>query len=54
MAVLTDERYRLAARRLKKAIAEADGLNRAANVIEDSLRIGAMKRKPWAETVAAD
>jgi len=54
LAVLTDERYRLAARRLKKAIAEADGLNRAAHVIEDSLRIGADKRKAWAETVAAD
>ena len=54
LAVLTDERYRQAAGTLKKAIAEADGLNRAANVIEDSLRIGAEKRKPWAETVAAD
>jgi zeaxanthin glucosyltransferase len=53
-AVLEEESYRRAARRLQKSIAEADGLNRAASIIEQALGIGATKRSAWEETIAAD
>ena len=39
--VLTDPGYRRSAAALKKAIADADGLNRAADIVEQALRIGA-------------
>jgi len=53
-AVLTDPGYRRSAGALKKAIAEADGLNRAADIIEDVLRIRSARPSTWMEPVAAD
>ena len=38
-AVLENDSYRLAARKIQSAIAEVDGLNRAADIIEDVLKI---------------
>ena len=52
--VLEKDSYRQAAAFLKKAIAEADGLNRAADIIERALEIGTARRSAWAETAAAD
>ena len=40
-AVLTDERYGRAARSVQAAMRECDGLERAADIIEDRLGIGA-------------
>lgn len=39
-AVLENDSYRLAARKIQAAIAEIDGLDRAADIIEDVLKIG--------------
>ena len=39
-AVLENDSYRLAACRIQSAIAEVDGLNCAADIIEDVLKIG--------------
>jgi zeaxanthin glucosyltransferase len=39
-AVLEDESYRSAARKLQVAISQIDGLERAANMVEDALKIG--------------
>ena len=39
-AVLENDSYRLAARKIQSAIAEVDGLNCAADIIEDVLKIG--------------
>ena len=52
--VLEQKSYRLAARRLQKAIVEANGLNRAAGIIERALGIGPAEAKAWEETIAAD
>jgi MGT family glycosyltransferase len=43
-AVLENDSYRLAARKIQAAIAQADGLNRAADIIEDVLKIGPANR----------
>jgi zeaxanthin glucosyltransferase len=51
--VLDDPSYRRAAGTLRKAIAEADGLNRAADVIERALEIGAAVSARL-DSVAAD
>jgi UDP:flavonoid glycosyltransferase YjiC (YdhE family) len=48
--VLEDGRYRDSAQWLKNAFRKVDGLNRAADVIEKALGIGAERR----ESVAAD
>jgi zeaxanthin glucosyltransferase len=53
-AVLSDARYRRSATTLKKSIAAADGLNRAADVIEHSLGIGSSQPSARMESVAAD
>jgi MGT family glycosyltransferase len=53
-AVLMDPRYRRAAEMLKKAIAESDGLNRAADIIEQALGIGAAQPSIWPKPLAAD
>jgi UDP:flavonoid glycosyltransferase YjiC (YdhE family) len=37
-AVLKDEKYRCAARATQAAIVQLDGLERAANIIEDALK----------------
>jgi MGT family glycosyltransferase len=52
--VLKEQKFRLAAGTLKDAIANADGLTRAADIIEDALGIRAARRIAWADTVAAD
>jgi MGT family glycosyltransferase len=39
-AVLENDSYRLAARKIQSAIAEIDGLDRAADIVEDVLKIG--------------
>ena len=39
-AVLENESYRLAARKIQAAIAEVNGLDRAADIVEDALKIG--------------
>jgi MGT family glycosyltransferase len=39
-AVLEDEKYRCAAREVQAAILRVDGLQRAADIIEDALKIG--------------
>ena len=52
--VLHNESYHRAAGALKKAIAEADGLNRAAGIIEDALGIRTARWNAWMESVAAD
>ncbi len=49
-SVLEDGRYRDAAQWLKNAFRKVDGLNRAADLIEEALRIGVQRR----ESVAAD
>jgi MGT family glycosyltransferase len=38
-AVIENDSYRRAARKIQAAIAEVDGLNRAADIIEDALKI---------------
>ncbi len=43
-AVLENDSYRLAARKIQSAIAEVDGLDRAADIIEDVLKIRAQAR----------
>jgi MGT family glycosyltransferase len=43
-AVLENDSYRLAARKIQSAIAEVDGLDRAADIIEDVLKIGSGAR----------
>ena len=43
-AVLTEESYRIAARRIQAAMREADAVDRAADVIEDSLGLRAGSR----------
>jgi zeaxanthin glucosyltransferase len=43
-AVLTDEKYRCAAREIQAAILRVDGLQRATDIIEDALKIGAARR----------
>jgi len=52
--VLQNENYRRAAVALKKAIAEADGLNRAAGIIEDALGIRTARWNARMESMAAD
>jgi len=52
--VLDDPGYRHAAGALQKAIAESDGLNRAADIIEKAFGIAPAQRSTWAESVAAD
>jgi zeaxanthin glucosyltransferase len=52
--VLTRPSYRHAAETLKQAITQADGLNRAADIIEQALGIGAASRSERMEPVAAD
>jgi UDP:flavonoid glycosyltransferase YjiC (YdhE family) len=39
-AVLEDESYRRAARKIQAAMSEIDGLERAADIVEDVLKIG--------------
>jgi zeaxanthin glucosyltransferase len=53
-AVLGHPGYRQAAETLKEAIADADGLNRAADIIEQALEIRAVQRKASMDSVAAD
>jgi zeaxanthin glucosyltransferase len=53
-ALLGDSGYRRSAMMLKNAIAAADGLNRAAEIIEHSLGIRSRKPNAWMESVAAD
>jgi zeaxanthin glucosyltransferase len=53
-SVLSEPGYRRAATALKNSIAAADGLNRAADIIEHSLGIGGSKPSAWMESVAAD
>jgi zeaxanthin glucosyltransferase len=43
-AVLENDSYRLAARRMQAAIAEVDGLDRASDIVEDVLKIGPATR----------
>jgi zeaxanthin glucosyltransferase len=43
-SVLKDEKYRCAAREMQAAILRVDGLERAADIIEDALKIGAAAR----------
>jgi MGT family glycosyltransferase len=43
-SILENDSYRLAARKIQSAIAEVDGLNRAADIIEDVLKIGSGAR----------
>lgn len=52
--VLQDENYRQAAATLKSVISQADGLNRAADIIERVLDIGAEKPGAWQQTTAAE
>jgi UDP:flavonoid glycosyltransferase YjiC (YdhE family) len=53
-SVLENERYRDAAQWLKNAFRRVDGLNRAADAIEQALRIGAERHGDRKESVAAD
>jgi zeaxanthin glucosyltransferase len=48
--VLEDESYRAAARKLQSAISQIDGLERAADIVEDALKIGT--RSPTQTTLA--
>jgi zeaxanthin glucosyltransferase len=41
-AVLEDEKYRCAARKVQAAMLRVDGLRRAADIVEDALTIGRM------------
>jgi UDP:flavonoid glycosyltransferase YjiC (YdhE family) len=43
-AVLGDESYRRAARKVQASMSEIDGLERAANIVEDVLKIGTVAR----------
>ena len=52
--VLDDRTFRDAARVLQKSIVEADGLNRAAEIIEQALAIGGARPTAPIESVAAD
>ena len=52
--VLADETYRNAARNLQQAIAQADALNRAADIIEEVLGIAAAPRDTFVQPLAAD
>jgi MGT family glycosyltransferase len=52
--VLEDGRYRDAAQWLKNAFRQVDGLNRAADVIEQALGIGAKRTDAWKKSIAAD
>jgi UDP:flavonoid glycosyltransferase YjiC (YdhE family) len=52
--VLEDGKYRAAAQWLKNAFRNVDGLNRAADVIEQTFRIGADRTDAWKKSVAAD
>ena len=52
--VLADSSYRTAAQWLKNAFRQEDGLNRAADVIEQALGIGAKRTEAWKKSVAAD
>ncbi len=45
-AVLENDSYRLAARKIQAAIAETNGLDRAADIIEDVLKIGKRAQAP--------
>jgi len=53
-AVLTRPSYRRAAETLKQAITQADGLNRAADIIEQALGISIANPSARMESVAAD
>jgi UDP:flavonoid glycosyltransferase YjiC (YdhE family) len=52
--VLEDGKYRAAAQWLKNAFRQVGGLNRAADVIEQALRIGAERQSGRRESVVAD
>jgi zeaxanthin glucosyltransferase len=43
-AVLEDTKYRIAARTMQAAIRQVDGLERAADIVEQALEIGASSR----------
>ena len=52
--LLDDQTYRNAALALQKAIAAADGLNRAADIIENVFGIGSLQQGAFVDSVAAD
>jgi MGT family glycosyltransferase len=53
-AVLENPAYRHSARKLQAAFQQVDGLNRAADIIEEAFGIGAQRADVWMDSVAAD
>jgi UDP:flavonoid glycosyltransferase YjiC (YdhE family) len=53
-AVLENPAYRDSARKLQVAFQQVDGLNRAADIIEQAFGIGAQEPGVWMGSVAAD
>jgi MGT family glycosyltransferase len=53
-AVLENTAYHDSARKLQAAFQQVDGLNRAADIIEQAFGIGAQQSGVWMDSVAAD